>query len=154
MRTFTLILMAAVVLTGCGADELALDNYASDSAQLAGVEGPSPIAPVGDLIHEDQTTFACEPAVLHLDKLVTRVSLHTSIPRSLVDADTVVVFGNTDEPIAPLLITSDALGNMIVRVAADDLARVVAVPGTALALEGARVDGSVFGAVGLLQVMD
>ena len=154
MRTLALFLIAAVSLSACGADDLANSDLTSVSAELAGTPGPNPTASVSDIIHSEAYAFACEPSVLHVDNLVSRVSLHSSIRRSLVDASTVVIFGNTDEPIDPILVTSDAIGNMIVRVAADQLVNVVAVPQTELVLEGAHLDGTVFSAQGVLMVMD
>ena len=156
MRTMTLSVALSALLAACGTDGSGISDLGSDSdvEALAGEPGPNLDAPVGDVIHSDEYAFACEPNVLQLSNLVTTLSLHTSIKLSLVDRETVIVFGNGETAVDPVLVRSDAIGNMIVRLAAVEIAPYVAAPQTTLTIEGLHVDGTPFAVDGILQAMD
>lgn len=144
-----------VGLFACGADTSSFsEEPMASSDALAGTPGPNQEAPVSEIIHSDDDAFACEPNVVHLWNMVTRVSLHTSMPLAQVDADTVIVFGAIEDGITPSSVVADSLGNMIVRLATEDLVPALTVGETMLTIEGAHRDGTLFSVSGILEVTE
>ena len=153
LAVVTVSIALGIGFMACGTDSsISSQGTPSDSEALAGTTGPNQDAPISEVIHGDDYAFACQPNVVHLSNLVNRVSLHTSIPRSQVEADTVLVFGSNEDAITPSAVLSDSIGNMIVRLSAEDLAPALIVGDCVLTLEGHHVDGTTFSVSGILEV--
>ncbi|MCG3179643.1 MAG: hypothetical protein BIFFINMI_01984 [Phycisphaerae bacterium] len=120
---------------------LALGITADQALSRSGAQGPAPAG--GDL------AITLSPATFNLAAPVDWITVHTNIPLSQVDADSVTLAG-----LAADQVFADDRGNLVVKVDADSVAEIVQPPSATLTLALVTVDGVAMQASATLAVID
>ncbi|MDD3643889.1 MAG: hypothetical protein PHQ19_10550 [Candidatus Krumholzibacteria bacterium] len=103
---------------------------------------------------DDDQTMLVSPRVLFLGFSGTRITIHTCIPYSSVDRESIRLSGDGDGSIAPVSTKSDSRGNLVVKFAAADVATIVSAPRSVLTMTGDYTEGGSFSLTGYIIVKE
>jgi hypothetical protein len=106
--------------------------------------GLAGIAIANSAVDGDEPAMMVSPSVIVLDKVST-ITVHTNIPRSLVDCDTIALTDNWIYYVAPTAVFADSLGHLVAKFAIVDLGLTRGL--ATLELSGDYKDGGCFRAL-------
>jgi hypothetical protein len=103
---------------------------------------------------DDDQTMMVSPRVLFLGFSGTRVTIHTYVPYSSVDRESILLYGDGDTPIEPVSVFSDSRGNLVAKFTVGDMATIVSAPRSSLTMTGDYNDGGSFSLSGYVMVKE
>ena len=107
-------------------------------------------APVSARNYKGDDTMLVSPYVFVMDYQGSALTIHTEVPFSEVDRNSLELHCNGT--ITPYLVKSDSRGNLVAKFAADDVRAIIAPPRAELLLTGLYKDGSSFTLTAVIRV--
>ena len=138
--TVAMMTLSALALSGLQANK---DQQGSDSSKSNLQAEPFSLS-LDDIVEID---IMVSPQTIILEAPVTWVTVHTDIPQSMVERDTVAL-----NYIPARIVTCDARGYLVAKFDFDDIKAIVAPPEAVLGLSGLTIDGALFAGVDVVPV--